>query len=1005
MKTTKIVLITAFALLCNLIYAENGTDTLSLNGYWKFNTLFGEGSNYLDIKPEANDIVIDNRQTELLETKGNWQVSTNAERESSCWKEDYLRRYFNNGDSAYIRFKTKVPQSGYYEQFIYYPFGIHLTAQINIKHAEGIATRYISERNRTNQWISLGIFKLNKGENNFIEVTAVTPGQVVADAVMLRPVKEEDVLKAQTEKKQVYRQDYNDSQWYNLKVPGHWGMINKFSNYTGKGWYRKEFTLPENWRPKPDERIRIKFDGVYHVARVFLNGKFIGQHRGGFTPFEFDITKDLKFGQKNMLAVEADNNYLVGATWNWGGIIRDVYLLKNKIVRISYQYIRAEPDLETGTAAVTLNVRVENNSSKKRNLQIHADLANNKHVGTLNGNIQVEANSIIETEMTTSLEAKDVKLWSFDSPNLYRLNTFIRENGQILDKRSDNFGIRQFKVTNSQMLLNGEPVRLAGFNRVSDHRYWGDSEPQELIDLDMKLMKNAGANFMRIMHGTQNKKLIDACDKEGIMIFEEVNVRELTNPEFTAPNYPLVKQWLTKMIERDVNHPAIVGWSIGNELSDHYNYVKTIIPWVKKNLDPSRLVACVSNTGYKKNDNRENDPLKYSDIILQNIYQKNHGKVVMDVIRKRWPEKAQFISEFGVQRFTTPDLDNDLPGLNTWNNEMRGKRTYVTGASMWTYDDYRSGYSQTLPSENRAWGIVNAWRQKRRSYQTVQKENSPVKDIVVENLDLNNRQARVSIPIRASNDDPCYTMRNYRLAFVFYDKNGNTELETFQKLPDLHPDDAPWEGTVEWASMPHQPFSLEIKLLTPKGYTRYVKTISFEVPTQPIIRQVIQADGAVRVTFDKQFGAHEYYAAYNETQKTAKTIGNYIDINKLENGKTYRIQLIACNDKGESTASPTVEAIPEKKQLPPIIWKGMIRDNKLIVGYSGEKEDEKYTVEYGSYPDKLDKKLSTNVRGMLTTELDGEKTVFFRLKRTTENGESSWSETEKANSDILTTAN
>ena len=209
------------------------------------------------------------------------------------------------------------------------------------------------------------------------------------------------------------------------------------------------------------------------------------------------------------------------------------------------------------------------------------------------------------------MDAKDVTLWHFDKPYLYACSSIIKEGKIELNTRTDKFGIRKVEVTPTQFLLNGEPVRLAGFNRVSDHRYWGSSEPQSLINQDVDLMKNAGANFMRIMHGTQNEKLISRCDEKGILLFEEVNVRELSNPEFVAPDYTIAKQWLKEMIERDCNHASIVGWSVGNELSDHYDYAQKMISYVKSELDPHRLVTCVSNTGYGLHIHRLQIPIRW----------------------------------------------------------------------------------------------------------------------------------------------------------------------------------------------------------------------------------------------------------------------------------------------------------------------------------------------------------------------------------------------------------
>ena len=344
--------------------------------------------------------------------------------------------------------------------------------------------------------------------------------------------------------------EYEDAKWNDLKVPGHWGMINAYSNYTGKGWYRKHFFLPDSWRSSTTEQIRLKFEGVYHVARVFVNGEYVGRHQGGFTPFEFEVSDLLHTDKENVVAVEADNNYLVGATWNWGGIIREVTLVKSSTVRIAYQYIHAEPDLTSGEAALKIKLRLENNSAERRKISISSKILDQEILTSVDTSLEIAPHSLKEVQLSSQLSADQVKLWHFDTPHLYEIKTVISENERPVHSKTDRFGIRKIEITPGSLVLNGEPVRLAGFNRVSDHRYWGSSEPQALINQDVELMKNAGANFMRIMHGTQNKKLLDRCDEKGILVIEEVNVRELTNPEFIPPDYPLAKQWLKEMIDR-----------------------------------------------------------------------------------------------------------------------------------------------------------------------------------------------------------------------------------------------------------------------------------------------------------------------------------------------------------------------------------------------------------------------------------------------------------------------
>lgn len=972
-----------------------GEQTLTLDGEWKFTTFLGEGSNYRDISPGPADLVIDNSQTDRLEVVGNWAVKSQGERDTSCWGEDYLARFFKHGDAAaYVRFDTTPPKNGLYEHFIRYPFGHHLTTRLQINHAGGVDSRHVSQRNRCGQWISLGIYRLNVDSDSSIEWSATTPGGVAVDAVMLRPVSESEWDTAREQKTKAPLPDTDDSHWDLIPAPGHWGMLNKYSNYTGKGWYRRNFTVPDSWVDEKGKRVRLEFDAVYHVANVYLNGEHIGRHQGGFTPFEFDVTDKIVYDRPNLLAVESDNNYLVGATWNWGGIIRSVRLVRNNDVRIAYQYVHAEPNLETGDASVQIKVRVENNGPQSRQLRVRTEIEGAQPLAETARTIEVAANSVSDIDLDAKLEPADVRLWHFDTPHLYTAVTTISEAGSDLHSRRDRFGIRKVQLTPSKLLLNGEPVRLSGYNRVSDHRYWGSSEPQHVLERDVKLMKNANANFMRIMHGTQNERLLDLCDKQGIMLIEEVNVRELTNPEFTPPEYPLVRQWLREMIERDVNHPSIVGWSVGNELNDHYSYVQKMIDYVKSDLDPNRLVACVSYTGHRDQDTPTNDPLTESDIMLQNCYMES-PEVVIEALHRKWPGKPLFFSEFGLGKFTDETLDGRLPGLANWNANVRGRNTFVVGASLWTYNDYRSGYAETLENENRTWGLVNVWRQKRRLYDQCRAENSPVKGIVFDRLDPARRRASVTIPVRAPEDYPSFTLRDYRLTWRFRDRAGESLQDYSLSLPTLRPGDEPWTGEIEWNTPPTEPFDLQAQLTTPTGHIRAETVVRFQAPPRPAIATAIPGDSAIRVCFEPPLGADEWCVRYTgqdgEVRTSEKTIDQQLDLLGLVNGWQYRLELIASNSQGDSPVSEPLDLAPNGDILPPIIRRAFLADDKLVVGYSGESDDQSYVLQYGKDRDRLEREVRSNVRGMMVAEAASSDPVWLRIRRIVKGRESGWS--------------
>lgn len=976
-----------------------------LSGDWKFNTFLGDGSNYRDISPTDKDIIIDNTDTDLVELNGDWKIGKEGARGSRQWGNSHVYHWSKNNDHSHNA-KYYFPENlaaGYYEHFIYYPFGFGLHNTFAVKHSGGLTKHDINQRNRDGQWVSLGIYHIDAHKKHYVSAAPSSKSQVIIDAVMLRPIDEKAYLQAEKNKASAPLITVDDSTWYDLKVPGHWGMINKYSTYTGKGWYRKHFELPNDWQIKKNEKLRLHFEGVYHFATVYLNGEYVGSHQGGFTPFEIDITDAVNTKGNNILAVQADNSPMVGATWNWGGIIRDVSLVKTQDARVTYQYIHAEPDLKKGTAALTVKVRIENVSSDNRTFNFSGDIsyAGEQAVLTnLHSQVEVAANSIKEFELTSALSKEQVKLWHFDRPNLYHLTSRISENDKVVHTKKDRFGIRKIELTETQMLLNGDPVRIGGYNRVSDHRYWGSSEPYELLAKDVELMKNAGANFMRIMHGTQNKKLIELCDEKGILLFEEINVRELNNPEIVAPDYLITKQWAKEMVERDINHPSIIGWSVGNELSHHYQYVETMVKYVKEELDPHRLVTNVSNTGYYKNDTAENDPLGLSDLMMQNIYQKDPEKVIT-TIAERWPNRPLFVSEYGLGRFENASLDNDYPNFNSWHEMLRGRNTHVVGTSIWSFNDYRSAYAQTLEEENRSWGIVNAWRQKRRGYATLQKGLSPVKDFELTQIDLNSSQAHVEFMVRGAKDYPSYRMQGYQLSWQLLDAKGEVLAEHHKDLPLLTPSSGRWSDTIHWsADVTKQVSQLAVKLLSTNGFTRYTYTHDFTVPKQAEIENLLtgvddSGNQKVRVFIGDQKPGTQYFAKLTQQNgqiyKSKTTIDPYIELDLPNNAGDASVVLVAINGAGEGKPSRPARVKASKQLLPPVIWHSMIRDQKFILGFDGKIDDKSYRLRYGESADKLDKISTTSGRGMIVADLaDGQKTVYYQLQRTTGKTNSSW---------------
>lgn len=575
--------------------------------------------------------------------------------------------------------------------------------------------------------------------------------------------------------------------WGTITVPGNWDVMPEYATHVGKGWYRRTFT------PGPEvagKTLRLRFEAVYHDAQVTLNGEVLGTHCGGYTPFEFDVTGKVRMGAANVVVVQADNSYQRGAWWHWGGISRSVALIANDPVRLAWQHISAVPDLAAGTATVTVRYRIVNAGSAPATVQVASRL-DQATTDLIACEAAVPAGQAVEVEGRAVLSKDQVRLWHFDHPNLYRLTTRATTGGAVQHERSDRFGIRSVTITPTALVLNGEPMRVVGFNRVSDHPDHGNTEPDALVRADVTLMKRAGCVFTRIMHYPQAPNLLDHLDEQGMMIVCEIPVWGGGDPQ-VKPGNQLTRQWMAEMMARDFNHPSIVGWSVANEIWNHAAYTTDMMAYVRT-LDPGRLVSYASNTA--ANPKNTFDTFDQADLVMTNHYRNWTDPARFEA--GRWPTKGVFLSEFGMGQFTTSELP---PGfIEQWQRLTPGNPR-VIGASLWTFNDYRSSYKGTQPSGYRMWGVVDEQRKPKKAYEQIRKLFSPLRTFVV-------TDRTVRVEVRRPDEIPSYTLRGYRLTWG----GGKTEG---MDLPDLKPGDPAWTGTLPGSAAPGS----AVRLMTPTGY-------------------------------------------------------------------------------------------------------------------------------------------------------------------------------------------
>jgi len=389
------------------------------------------------------------------------------------------------------------------------------------------------------------------------------------------------------------KSSFNDKTWRDIDLPHDWSIenlpgqepgkiIGPFSKesigttatgYTvgGTGWYRKTFTL----NPKDNSsKTFIYFDGVYMNSEVWVNGKQVGIHPYGYTPFYFNISIYLNApGKPNTIAVKVKNEGKNSRWYSGSGIYRHVWLVQSKSVSIA----------QNGVCITTENIN-ETQASVKISSSIEKSISGNTAVKLVvkvidsNGKVVQTAETQAKTMVSTSDEIvhniliPKPKLWSVEEPNLYTAEVQVFANDVESDKVSATFGIRTIQFSAQKgFLLNGKKVLLKGGCMHHDNSFLGSATIDRAEERRVQLMKAYGFNAIRTSHNPPSQQFLDACDRNGVLVLDEAfdMWERAKNPE----DYHLYfKEWWKKdlelMIHRDRNHPCVILWSIGNELNE-----------------------------------------------------------------------------------------------------------------------------------------------------------------------------------------------------------------------------------------------------------------------------------------------------------------------------------------------------------------------------------------------------------------------------------------------------
>nr|WP_321405665.1 glycoside hydrolase family 2 TIM barrel-domain containing protein [uncultured Carboxylicivirga sp.] len=510
-----------------------------------------------------------------------------------------------------------------------------------------------------------------------------------------------------------------------LYVPGDWNSqeANLFY-YEGTVWYRKTFDYEKT---NADNRVFLNFGAVNYRADIYLNGKKLGFHEGGFTPFYFEVTNLLK-EKENSIVVKVDNKRKKEAVptlntdwWNYGGITRDVDLIETQSTYIADYSIQ----LQKGNAGL-IEGYISLNGDNKANQSITLSIPELKVDQTLTTNSEGMA--------TIAIKAKNINYWSPEDPKLYAIN--LKHGNHNLN---DKIGFRTIEVKGSDILINNKSVYLRGISIHEENPLGGRrAYCKEDAELLLGWAKELGCNFVRLAHYPHNEHMLRMADEMGIMVWEE-NPVYWTIPFENHKTYLLAEKQLKEVMMRDKNRASVIIWSMANETPRsevRLEFLKNLAA-TARNMDDTRLISAAlekNRVEGKENTLGIDDPfMDYVDIISFNEYVGWYDGLPEKCERMHWEinyNKPVFISEYGGGALQ--GLHGDK--LDRWSEEfqedlyikniaMLRQIPQLRGMSPWILADFRSP-RRMRPVIQDGWnrkGLISEKGTKKKAFFVLQK--------------------------------------------------------------------------------------------------------------------------------------------------------------------------------------------------------------------------------------------------------------------------------------------
>ena len=512
-----------------------------------------------------------------------------------------------------------------------------------------------------------------------------------------------------------------------MAVPGSWNDVfttTQEREFFGDVWYQRRVKVPNGWT----EQVLLYFESVTHTATVFVDGVEVAEHKGGYLPFEVDITQKVSPGGWFTLTVIANNQLsfetippgLVHQTssgpklhywhdfFNYSGIHRHVWLASRPAIHVADITVFTSIDGDAGL--IDYSVIVEGGEPGQAGVRVALFDAAGAQVATAQGE-------------SGQIEVADARLWGVRDPHLYTLHVEVLSGGDVVDDYRQRVGIRSIEIAEGKLLLNGEPVYLTGFGMHEDHPIVGKQHNDTMMLRDFELLEWVGANSLRTSHYPYASEVMDYCDEQGILVIDEVPavgqnfglsssifgtgiaLPTFSDQTISTPAQYLHAQMIRELIDRDKNHPSVIIWSIANEPESGTEaaeaYFKPLWDVVRR-ADPTRPVGFV-NVMLEPHGKCRLHP--YADLVMLNRYYGwyvNTGDLVAAEIDMR-EELARWATE-GKPIIMTEYGADTYPGEHTlpaapWSEDYQvayleancramDATDLVVGEQMWNFADF-----------------------------------------------------------------------------------------------------------------------------------------------------------------------------------------------------------------------------------------------------------------------------------------------------------------------------